>query len=319
MLRLWPRALVLSILAALLIGAAYAAANFPALTGRVVDDAHILSPVATADLERKLADLEQKSQIQLVVATVPSLDGQEIEPYANALFRAWKLGEAKQNNGALLLIAPKERRMRIEVGYGLEGTLTDVASSRIIRNLMTPQFKTGNYDQGVEDGTRAVIAQLEGQADVAPDGAGSNATKPSSNGFSPPMPWPMRILFGAFIFGIIGLFTFIGVMTPGFSGWFLYVFLIPFWAMFPVFILGMRVTVVVLAVYLVGFPAAKLLVGRTAWYAKAAQDLKTKGRASVGGFTVMGGGFSGGGSSGGGGGFAGGGGGSGGGGSSGSW
>ncbi len=74
-----------------------------------------------ADLERKLADLEQKSRIQLVVATVPSLGGEEIEPYANELFRAWKLGDAKDNNGALLLIAPKERRVRIEVGYGLEG------------------------------------------------------------------------------------------------------------------------------------------------------------------------------------------------------
>jgi uncharacterized protein len=160
MLRLWPRALVLSILAALMIGAAFAAANFPALTGRVVDDAHILSPVATADLERKLADLEQKSQIQLVVATVPSLDGQEIEPYANALFRAWKLGEAKQNNGALLLIAPKERRMRIEVGYGLEGTLTDAVSSIIIANAIAPRFKAGDYSGGVTRGVDDIITAL---------------------------------------------------------------------------------------------------------------------------------------------------------------
>ena len=160
MLRLWPRALVLSILAALLVGAAFAATNFPALTGRVVDDAHILTPVATADLERKLADLEQKSQIQLVVATVPSLDGQEIEPYANALFRAWKLGEAKQNNGVLLLIAPKERRMRIEVGYGLEGTLTDAVSSIIIANAIAPRFKAGDYSGGVTRGVDDIITAL---------------------------------------------------------------------------------------------------------------------------------------------------------------
>ena len=97
-------------------GAALAAANFPPLTGRVVDQANILSPVTIAeDLERKLDDLlSKKSRIQLVVATVfPSLDGEEIEPYANGLFRAFrKLGEAKENNGALLLIAPKERRVR---------------------------------------------------------------------------------------------------------------------------------------------------------------------------------------------------------------
>src|ERR1700721_1257106 len=124
----WPRALVVALLAALCVGAALAAANFPALTGRVVDQANILSPVTVADLERKLADLEQKSRIQLVVATVASLDGEEIEPYANGLFRDWKPGEAKDNNGAPLLAAPKERRGRLEVGYGLEGTLTDAIS-----------------------------------------------------------------------------------------------------------------------------------------------------------------------------------------------
>src|ERR1700729_3250311 len=100
----WPQALVVALLAALWASAALAAANFPPLTGRVVDQANILSPVTKADLERKLADLEQKSKIQLVVATVPSLAPRGIRPYANGLFRAWKLGETKKNNGALLLI-----------------------------------------------------------------------------------------------------------------------------------------------------------------------------------------------------------------------
>jgi uncharacterized protein len=160
MLRFWPRALVIAILAALLIGASLAATNFPELTGRVVDQAHILSPVTTADLERKLADLEQKSRIQLVVATVSSLQGEEIEPYANELFRAWKLGEAKQNNGVLLLIAPKERKVRIEVGYGLEGTLTDAVSSVIISNAITPRFKAGDFNGGVTRGVDDIITAL---------------------------------------------------------------------------------------------------------------------------------------------------------------
>jgi uncharacterized protein len=160
MLRLWPRGLTAALLAALWISAAWAAANFPALSGRVVDAAHILSPVTTADLERKLADLEQKSGIQLVVATVPSLDGEEIEPYANELFRAWKLGEAKKNNGALLLVAPKERRVRIEVGYGLEGTLTDAVSSVIIANAIAPRFKAGDFDGGVTRGVDDIITAL---------------------------------------------------------------------------------------------------------------------------------------------------------------
>ena len=149
-----------SSLAALCAAAALAAANFPPLTGRVVDQANILSPVTKADLERKLADLEQKSRIQLVVATVPSLGGEEIEPYANGLFRAWKLGEAKENNGALLLIAPKERRVRIEVGYGLEGTLTDAVSSIIIANAIAPRFKAGDFNGGVTRGVDDIITAL---------------------------------------------------------------------------------------------------------------------------------------------------------------
>src|ERR1700678_739341 len=155
----WPQALAVALLAALWACAAFAA-DFPPLTGRVVDQANILSPVTKADLERKLADLEQKSRIQLVVATVSSLDGEEIEPYAYGLFRAWKLGDAKDNNGALLLVAPKERRVRIEVGYGLEGTLTDATSSVIISNAITPRFKAGDFDGGVARGVEDIITVL---------------------------------------------------------------------------------------------------------------------------------------------------------------
>ena len=151
-LRLVVAAFAVAAVAALLVVVA-GAADIPALTGRVVDDAHVLSAITRANLEGKLADLESKSGIQLVVATVPSLGGDEIEPYANTLFRAWKLGEAKKNNGVLFLVAPKEHRVRIEVGYGLEGTLTDATSSVIIANAATPRFKAGDFDGGV---TRAV-------------------------------------------------------------------------------------------------------------------------------------------------------------------
>ena len=151
-LRRFVAAFAVTVVAALPVAAA-GAADLPALTGRVVDDAHVLSAVTRADLDGKLADLESKSGIQLVVATVSSLGGDEIEPYANTLFRAWKLGEAKKNNGVLFLVAPHEHRVRIEVGYGLEGTLTDATSSIIIANAATPRFKAGDFDGGV---TRAV-------------------------------------------------------------------------------------------------------------------------------------------------------------------
>src|SRR6476469_1275273 len=131
--------------------AAFAVA-FPALTDRIVDQANIISADTRRALEPKLVDLETKSGIQLVVATVNSLEGQEIEPYANALFRNWKLGEKTKNNGVLLLVAPKEHRVRIEVGYGLEGTLTDALSKVIIVNAITPRFKTGDFSGGISRG-----------------------------------------------------------------------------------------------------------------------------------------------------------------------
>ena len=133
-------------------------------------------------------------------------------------------------------------------------------------------------------------------------------------------PWPMRILLGAFIFGIIGIFTIVGVVTPG-MGWFLYVFLIPFWAMFPIIVVGIKGALVLLGTYVVGFPLAKLIVSSRPGYAKAAADLKRTGHATFGGMVITSGGSSSSGGSGGssGGGFSGGGGSSGGGGASGSW
>jgi uncharacterized protein len=136
------------------------AANFPALTGRIVDQANVIPAATRAALEPKLVDLEQKSGIQLVVATVASLDGQEIEPYANELFRAWKLGEKTKNNGVLLLVAPSEHKVRIEVGYGLEGTLTDALSKIIITNAMAPRFKVGDFGGGVSRGVDDIITVL---------------------------------------------------------------------------------------------------------------------------------------------------------------
>jgi len=161
-MRHWSGALpakIMSIVLALAAGAALAI-TFPALTGRIVDQANIIPQDTRNALEPRLAELEQKSGIQLVVATVNSLEGQEIEPYANELFRFWKLGEKNKNNGVLLLVAPTERRVRIEVGYGLEGTLTDALSAVIIANAITPRFKTGDYSGGISRGVDDIITVL---------------------------------------------------------------------------------------------------------------------------------------------------------------
>lgn len=139
--------------------------DFPLLTGRVVDQAGVISATASGEIETKLKDLEDKSGIQLVVATVKSLQGGDIETYANELFRAWKLGEAKKNNGVLLLVAPTERKVRIEVGYGLEGTLTDALSQVIIASAIVPRFKANDYSGGIERGVDGVISVLTTDAE----------------------------------------------------------------------------------------------------------------------------------------------------------
>jgi uncharacterized protein len=141
-------------------GLAICAITFPPLTGRVIDEANVLSAGAREALSSKLGELETKSGIQLVVATVSSLQGEEIEPYANALLRTWKLGEKDKNNGVLLLVAPNEHRVRIEVGYGLEGTLTDALSKIIIANAIAPRFKAGDFDGGVSRGVDDIITVL---------------------------------------------------------------------------------------------------------------------------------------------------------------
>jgi uncharacterized protein len=136
--------------------------DFPALTGRVVDQADVISQESRADIAAKSQALEQKSGIQLVVATVKSLEGSDIETYANELFRTWKLGQEQKNNGVLLLVAPNEHKVRIEVGYGLEGTLTDALSSVIISTAIIPGFKSGDFSGGVDRGVDGIISVLNG-------------------------------------------------------------------------------------------------------------------------------------------------------------
>jgi uncharacterized protein len=134
--------------------------TFPKLTGRVVDDAHILQPAEVAALDAKLAGLEAQSQRQIVVVTVPSLGGDDIDDYSNKLARAWGIGDKARNDGLVLVIAPTEHKMRIEVGYGLEGIVTDAISFMIIRHDLTPRFKAGDYAGGINAAVDALITQL---------------------------------------------------------------------------------------------------------------------------------------------------------------
>jgi uncharacterized protein len=140
------------------------AATFPQLTGRVVDNAGLIDPAAEAAITAKLATFEEKSSDQIVVATIPSLGGEPLEDYANRLFRAWGLGQAGEDNGILLLVARDDRKMRIEVGYGLEGTLTDLHSKLIIEDTLVPAFRAGDFSGGIERAVDDIIMVLEGNA-----------------------------------------------------------------------------------------------------------------------------------------------------------
>jgi uncharacterized protein len=141
------------------------ALTFPPLSGRVVDEAGILDGATRTALTQKLAALEMKTTDQLVVATVKSLQGTSVEDYANRLFREWKPGQQGKNNGVLMLVAPSERKVRFEVGYGLEGTMPDAVAKLIIENGVLPRFRAGDFAGGITRGVDDAIQVLTGDAE----------------------------------------------------------------------------------------------------------------------------------------------------------
>ncbi len=161
------RRLLIALTLALFFAGPAAAQTFPTLTGRVVDEANIIPPDVESQLNTKLEALEQQSGRQLVVVTLQSLQGYEISDYGYQLGRKWGIGSEKRNDGALLIVAPNERKIRIEVGYGLEPVLTDGMSFLIINNDILPRFKAGDMSGGIVAGTDAIIKQLTLPADQA--------------------------------------------------------------------------------------------------------------------------------------------------------
>jgi uncharacterized protein len=200
-----------------LTGQAAIAQNFPTLTGRVVDEANLLNPAQEAALSAKLEGLEQQTNRQLVVTTLTSLQGYEISDYGYQLGRKWGIGqdgkgESEKDNGAILIIAPNERRMRIEVGYGLEPVLTDGFSSSVIRNDITPLFKAGDLPGGINAGVDKIITQLKLPPDQAAKAAaeyGARQRKGGGGGVS-----IGNVIFWLFIF----FFFILPAIRPLFSG-----------------------------------------------------------------------------------------------------
>jgi len=185
-----------------------AAQNFPQLTGRVVDQANLLDPAQEAALTAKLEALQERSSRQLVVVTIPSLDGYDIADYGYQLGRHWGIGQRGANNGVLLIVAVAEHKIRIEVGYGLEGIMTDALSSQIIANEMQPRFRANDYPGGINAGADAIIAQLqappeaaEARAQAAAAAAARNRDSGDGEGMVTLIIWV--IVLGFFVFSSI--------------------------------------------------------------------------------------------------------------------
>ena len=266
-----------------------AALDVPPLTGRIVDVAHLLPADLAASLAAELAAHEARTGNQVALLTLPSLEGEPLEEFSHRVATTWKLGQKGTDNGVLILVVPNDRKVRIEVGYGLEGTLTDLKSSRIIREEMVPRFRNGDFSGGIAAGVKAVLGTIEGT--YAPPER-KRGTAGSNVGGS----W--GILFVALVVGILTA-AIIGQHWKGSSVGSVMAFVL---ALSSGLLLAL---VVALIVMIVTMPfAGKSGGGRQTYF-------PGWGGGNLGGFSGGGGGF--------GGGFSGGGGGFGGGGASGSW
>ena len=202
---------LIAIAVLLFFAATVLAAELPALTGRVVDAANIIDAPTREAITRKLAAFEAKSSDQVVVVTIPSLDGEEIEPYANRLYRSWALGQSQENNGVLLVVAPNDRKVRIEVGYGLEGTLTDLLSKLIIENAIIPGFRSGNFSGGISQGVDGILTVLSGDAAELEARAKRNIREPTSD-----VDWFLVIFIAIWVTIFFGGFA-LAVLAPVFG------------------------------------------------------------------------------------------------------
>lgn len=270
---------------------------------RVHDEAKVLSASVVDQLELQLKEYEDSTSNQIAILIISSLDGDVLEDYSLRVAEKWQLGSKKNDNGVLLLIAVDDHKMRIEVGQGLEGVLTDAHSNRIIRNEMAPDFRRGDYDAGVKAAVNSMIKAIGGEYS-AEDAVEENTLLG-------------RIIFGLLTSFILGVFTYITIVAEGCVGWIVYVFLLPFYAAFPGAFLGETGGYIAMGIYAIAVPILKLTRNSTT----SGKGKKKKGKvgSSSSSWWSAAGLSSGSWSSGGGGGFSGGGGSFGGGGSSGSW
>jgi len=229
----------------------------PELWGiRVHDDAHSLKQETVDELEKELRAYEDSTSNQIALLIVQALDGEVLEEYALKVAEKWKLGTKNKDNGVLLLIAVDDHKMRIEVGQGLEGVLTDAECSRIIRNEMAPEFRRGDYDAGVRAGMTGIVKAIAGE--YTSEDAGSVED----------LGLFAKLLITLGVTFFISIFAFIGSIAPGFVGWGLYVFLMPFYGLFPMMTFDEQYWYVPLGIYAVLFPILRTWIGKKSWVQK---------------------------------------------------
>jgi uncharacterized protein len=224
-----------------------AARDVPYLAGRVNDTAGIIPAESRQRLDTALAAVEKDSGAQVAVLTVESLDGDSLEDFSHRVAQTWKLGRKGVDDGVLFLVAKGDRKMRIEVGYGLESKLPDALCGRILDNVVRPRFRAGEFGGGIEAGVEAIAGTLAGK-DVVPKSAPSTAQ---------PLGFAGSLLFGFIFLVVITPFSLIALFGSGGMSWFLYFFLMPFWGAFPIAILGPGALVALVA-WVIGFPIFKI-------------------------------------------------------------
>jgi uncharacterized protein len=191
----------LAVLAIFFIGVAHGDPKFPPLTGRIVDDAHLLTPADKAAVEADLKALEAKSSDQLVVYTTNSLQGYPIEDFGYQLGRAWGIGQKGTNNGVILIVAPADRKVRIEVGRGLEPQLTDLLSTQIIQNRILPEFRRGQFSAGIKNGVQDIKDVILGDTEEVKRRAAAHPTRPrKADDWGALIPIVFLIAIFAFVF-----------------------------------------------------------------------------------------------------------------------
>ncbi|WP_246047465.1 TPM domain-containing protein [Leptospira ilyithenensis] len=286
------------------------AKEIPNLVRRVTAEPGILSSAFQEKMEGILADHEKKSTNQIAILAIHSLEGENPEEYGIKVAEEWALGQKGKDNGVLILLSLDDRKVRIEVGYGLEGTLTDVYCNRVIQNTMVPFFRDGNYEEGLEKGIFEIIRVLETGEVPAEPTAWDKFRK--FRGIGEKEGFFLYIL-GILFVSIIFIFAFIGAFHRDIKGVGLFFFLLIFFQWLPTMFYGFWGWAVCNVIYLIGFPFIRLTRNRFSgikrlsdkvtgniYYSEGSGGWSSGGSGSSrgGGFSGGGGSFGGGGSSG---------------------